>query len=242
MTTYCAAVWQELAALFYPRRCVGCGYFNRGLCHGCRRELLRLSRAPAHTQQLPLAPGLRPLSVYSLTPYTGLTARLLRALKHRDAPRLAQPLGAPVRQLLLQLVSDRLRPLPPVLVPLPSRAQSVRRRGYNHLRLLLRAAGARAEAVYTPLIAAPDRQGQVGLSAAARMHNAARLRLDPRQLDALARQVRRGREVVLFDDVCTTGASLRAAAQKLTTAGIPVSCAAVLSVAVKHAPGFQQLG
>ena len=112
-----------------------------------------------------------------------------------------------------------------VLVPVPSSPASVRARGHDHARRLTavagRAVGAPTAAV---LVQARDVQDQAGLDTAARSANLTGALRARRRLDGL--------DVVVVDDVVTTGATLADAARALTAAGARVRGAAVVATTV----------
>ena len=112
-----------------------------------------------------------------------------------------------------------------VVVPVPSRPQHVRRRGYRQVEVLLRAAGVPRYAIVRALHTAPGRTAQMGSDSAQRAANARRLRVQPR---LAARLRERGTAVLLVDDICTSGASLAAAAEALIAQGITVHAAATV--------------
>lgn len=113
-----------------------------------------------------------------------------------------------------------------LIVTVPSRPARVRERGYRHVdelvRIALRGGGGTPRAPDVPprllsraLRTSAGRTTQVGLGAVERQANAARIRVArPRQL--------RGRDVILVDDVITTGATVTAAATALSAAGARV--------------------
>ena len=163
--------------------------------------------------------------------YEGTLRSLLVAFKHAGqigfARELGQRLNAPIR-LALSLSRG---PTLPLLVTVPSRPARVRARGYRHVDVLVRAALRYASVAPTTstahaqrpwlvpraLRARRGRTAQVGLSASERQRNAALVEVTP-----AARSVLRGREVVLIDDVVTTGATVAAARGALTDAGAQV--------------------
>jgi predicted amidophosphoribosyltransferase len=155
----------------------------------------------------------------SLTGLTGLLAdRLLRALAC-----LLAALGRP---------GERFH-----LVPIPSTAAAVRKRGMDHTHVLARAVAQRTRrdgGLVLPVRRVLRTRGgvadQVGLDAVARWAN---------KFDHV--EVRRSgpaRSVpILLDDVTTTGASLAAAARALEGADTPVLGAVVVAATVRrHLP------
>lgn len=200
------------------------------------------------------ARGRASIPVYAAGPYSGPLRALLVACKHRGQTVFGRELGArlePVLRRALARTQSSVRarmpvtapaavPGPPLLVCVPSRRSRVRERGYRHVELITAAALARfwtsseTGAAAHPrlrqiraLRPLPGRTGQVGLSAAERERNAHRV-----AVRRFARSRLRGREVILIDDVITTGATVVAACEKLAAAGARVvAVAALCSVA-----------
>jgi predicted amidophosphoribosyltransferase len=223
--------------------CAGCGVPGRALCRPCERSLPSTASVAWPT---PTPPGLvRPAAGGE---YAGTLRALVLAHKEHGRLALARPLGrvlaAAVADTWLAAEPGRALPTarrrevadPPrpgrslLLVPVPSHPAVVRERGHDPvLRTALAAAAslrrAGLPARVGPLLRVTDRpQDQAGLDAEARARNlhgrfAAR---------AGAHRVRHLREVVLVDDVVTTGATLREAQRALEAAGTtPVGAAAV---------------
>jgi predicted amidophosphoribosyltransferase len=100
-----------------------------------------------------------------------------------------------------------------VLVPVPASPQAVRRRGFDHAVHLTRALGAETGNPVQQLLAATPGADQRTLGRTDRFVNRA---------DAfVARRGATDLQVVLVDDVFTTGATLDAAARVLRAAGAP---------------------
>lgn len=234
-TTAATHLLRELAldmlALLWPTQCVGCGRADRDLCAACRQELrtaAALREADPRLLQhvtLPQAPHLVALAAAS---YEGTPRELMVGFKHQGRTGFLGELAAQLRAPLAAAVAQS-RSREPLLVTVPSRPVRVRERGYRHVDLIVRRAiagppvaqASRPRFVERALRTLPGRTGQVGLSAEERIQNAARIEVAPRHTSTL-----RGREVILVDDIVTTGATMSAAAQALTVAGATV-CAVV---------------
>src|SRR4051794_11563808 len=169
-------------------------------------------------------PGLPP--TVAAGAYAGPVQPAVLAFKEHGRAELAGPLGTALAlavAVVLRGVPERSGTV--LLVPVPSSAAAVRRRGRDHVRELadaaageLRAAGM-AVGTARLLGRAPGRRvrDSAGLGALERQANlAGRFRV------ALPRAgLPPGSRLVLVDDVVTSGATLTEAARALRTAGTP---------------------
>jgi ComF family protein len=158
--------------------------------------------------------------------YGGALKRSLAAFKYDNHPELARPLGQWLGQSWLS--STAAKPSSLVAVPIPLHPSKLKQRGFNQAELL-----AEIFCNWTNLPLA--RQGlertvattpQFGLSAKDRAENlegAFDLGVDFR------RQVPRKR-VILIDDIYTTGATIRTAAEVLRRHQISVYGVAVVAI------------
>lgn len=210
----------DLLDLLCPRRCAGCGEPGRSLCAECA-DLLD-GPAVLHSPT-PRPAGLPPTT--ALSAYDGAVRSLLLAYKERGRVALARPLGDALGRAAAPFAAD-------VLVPVPSARSARRARGYDHVRLLARAAThGRTRAVVVPaLVHRRQVSDQSGLDSVTRALNLmSALFVDARLRPALA-----GRRVVLVDDLVTTGATLAEAARALRAVGVEPVGAAVVAATLRR--------
>ncbi|MGX1120183.1 putative amidophosphoribosyltransferase [Streptomyces ambofaciens] len=233
--------WADLTDLVLPAECGGCGRARAVLCSRCGTALS--GAPPRRVRPDPEPPGLP--AVHAAAPYADEVRAALLAHKERGVLALAAPLGAALAGAVRAALREAwaapggaggadaggIRARGPVLlVPVPSARTTVRTRGHDPARrIALAAAGelrrtgvpARVLAVLRQRYAVAD---QSGLDARRRLNNlAGALAVAPGGRGLL----RGGGEVVLVDDLMTTGASLAEAARAVRTA----TAAAVESMA-----------
>jgi predicted amidophosphoribosyltransferase len=224
---------RALLDLLFPACCAGCGRPGTHLCEQCTRPL----RAAARLRLPTPCPGGLPLP-HAVADYSGTTRTVLLAYKERDGLVLTRPLSCALALALDAAASAHrsLSPGPLLVVPVPSTRAAWRRRGYDPVLRLARAAQ-RGEVV-PALRHARVVTDSVGLSASARWQNlegAMVVRAD-------VRSRLRGRTVLLVDDVITTGATLAEAGRALRAAGAHVPAAAVIAATVRHGADWTQVG
>lgn len=207
--------------------CVGCARPGRMLCGPCRASL---PAVPQVRWPQPTPPGL--VTPWSLADYDGGVRAMIVGHKDRGQFTFRRVLA----DLLVASVRAAVAPYdePVVLVPVPSRPGSSRRRGYDPMGTLVRLAVGRLraesyDATAAPLLVSSRRVvDQAGLSASERASNLAGSMSCPSPgLARLARRRARGR-VVICDDVLTTGATAAEAQRALGAVGLsPVAIATV---------------
>ena len=211
-----------LLDLVLPPRCPGCGREGAPICSRCMRPLeRRLDEPPGVPVGLPveLPEGLVQLEWCAA--FTGPVRAALLALKYGGDRRVAQPLGSAAgrRWRRAGVVGD-------LLVPVPIHAERLRSRGYDQAVLLARVA---ARELGLPMV--PALRRAEATAAQYRLGRSRRAANVGHAFECLPehRAAVRGRQVVLVDDIFTTGSTLVACATALYAAG--ARCVAGLTVA-----------
>ena len=206
--------------LLFPQWCVGCGKEGELLCYSCHHSLPRITP--------PLCPRCgKPQPSGTLCPscigwqaeidgirspfrFDGVTRQAIHQLKYRNLRALAVPLA--------KLLNDYLvaNPLPgEILVPVPLHQKRLRERGYNQSSLLAKELG---KLIKLPVI------GDCLVRKRNTPPQTRTTTVDERRsnvADAFAcrNYSPKGKQVLLIDDVSTSGATLDACAAALKTAG-----------------------
>jgi predicted amidophosphoribosyltransferase len=205
-----------LLDLVLPLECGGCGAPGVRWCPVCAAALA------VHTDEpMIIAPRLDPgVPVFSLGRYAGARRAAIVAMKEHGRTDLIPSLGVAVGAGLTRLLAWGIVEAPLTVVPAPTRRSAARRRGGDPVTALAQAAPVTGAAVVTALRMRAMTRDSVGLSPGQRERNiAGRVRL--------CKSV--GGEVLLIDDVVTTGATACESVRVLHAAGAHV--AAVLAVA-----------
>jgi predicted amidophosphoribosyltransferase len=198
-----------LLDLFLDRTCAGCGQRVGRRCPLCTDQLASSAARPARVPFDGIRAGL---------PYDGLVRRLVVGLKYRGQLAAVEALVD---------VLERTVRSPPAFAPdlvtwAPTSAARRRGRGVDQAQLLARALARRLGVPCRPLLRRISGPAQTGRGRSARL-------LGP---CFVSRPLRQGVQVLVVDDVVTTGATMRAATGALRSGG----AGSVLGVAVAATP------
>lgn len=217
-------VIEHIISTIAPHECLGCGLEGSLLCAACSQQLppipercyrcLRTNPGSVTCKSCRSSSAL--YSVTPITTYDGLAKELVQKLKFERARAGATTVAA--------LLAEHLTlPTNTVITHVPTATSRVRERGYDQAALIARQLAAQTGAMYLPLLGRLGQQRQVGKTRLERHQQMQQLFV------AVKSQV--PSQILLVDDVITTGATLEACAKILKAAGAKRVSAAVFAAA-----------
>ncbi len=216
--------FEHVVALLAPPRCAACDDPVAVLATFCAACASTVERAPAGG-----GAGSDGSPAAALV-YDGAVARAIVRMKYGRRPDLARPFG----DILWTAIEPWARQLDgAVVVPVPLHPTRLAERGFNQSALIARGVARRLGAPLRPLALARirDTPQQAVLEREERLRNVVGAFRVRRSAEVA------GRKVLLVDDVCTTGATIGAAAGALREAGAGVVMAAVVARTVREGRG-----
>lgn len=200
-----------------PHSCLVCGRDGRLICEWCVADAhvelpSRCYKCKRVTTDFALCDRCKhhtPLRhVWVRTQYDGVAKQLLQAYKFERA-RVAQALIADAMQETLPYL-----PAGTVVVPTPTATSRIRQRGYDHAWLLAREIAKNRQFGLARAVTHLSQSRQVGASRDKRLTQLADSLVvtKPAQIT--------GKNVLIIDDVVTTGATLETMAKVLKAAGV----------------------
>lgn len=189
------------------------------VCLACHQQLQQqcLSQPDQFWQQ--------PLPVFAWGSYGGTLKRAIASLKYDRRPQLAQPLGDWLAQHWLNSPPATQKSL--IVVPIPIHPDKRQQRGFNQAELLAKTFCQRTGLPMNAqgLVRGRITEAQFGLSATDREQNLS----GAFQVGEVFLNRNPQKAVLLLDDIYTTGATARAAAQALRRHRISVYGMAVIA-------------
>jgi len=205
----------KVLGLFAPAICKGCGVSGTGLCDSCRLEITEEPYARcvvcsnlATTNNLCSVDAAS--SPFARAFVVGKNSGTLKTLVYDYKLKPERALA----RTLVQVLDDVLPILPSgvVVVPIPTIRTHVRQRGFGHTELVAKLFAKRRKLKYRNLLARTDNIVMHGLKKNERVKAAAQTfscKGNPSY-----------EEILLIDDIYTTGSTVTAAAKLLKESGV----------------------
>jgi competence protein ComFC len=219
LKTTTTKIYSWLINLLFPIKCLHCGVLDTMLCFDC----LSLVKKP-HT--------IADNNIVAITSYKDkYIKRALWLLKFHNRKMVADAFGVKLYEELVAQLEDRTlfeNFVDPILIPIPLSKKRLHERGYNQAELLARAlvrnSGEKIPIETNALfkVRETDRQALI-------RERSRRLGNLTRAFNADSTHVR-GKNIVLIDDITTTGATIIEARRALKKAG----ARKVLALTVAH--------
>lgn len=198
--------WNCLLDLLFPPKCPFCGHIleHPGICPACQKTLPRIEDLPIRE----LEGGLRCASPLW---YEGDVRQGLLRLKFQGARAAAGPMGTLLAESAAEAFSGEFD----TVTWVPVSRKRKRKRGFDQAELLARSACRCWDTKPVRLLSkVVDNPAQSGIhDDAARRANVLGV------YDPVDRGLIQGRRILLVDDICTTGSTLRECARVLLDAG-----------------------
>jgi len=204
--------------MLFGQRCEGCGCRARVLCIKCRMQLFAMEQPECDVAVVAVA-------------YEGIARRLILNLKYHNRLQVVKVLA----ELLAQRMYQRSRQRPhqgllsdstdfDVVTWAPTSSARVRLRGHDQSELLARRLAKEIHVPCRRLLIKVSTNVQTGASRELRLQGSV----------FSARKLGVNSHVVVVDDVITTGATLRCAADALRKAGARQVTSVAVASALRH--------
>lgn len=206
----------NLLSVIAPHNCLVCGVEGQLVCRLCAFDAFpqlpsRCYRCKALTSDYAVCDNCRTNTslkrVWIKTSYENTAKDLIHFFKFERARSATSVIVESLDEFLPYFVEQIL------VVPVPTATERIRQRGYDQAALLAKALAERRNLEYLPALARLTHTRQVGASRKQRFEQ---LQL---AFSVTKSQAIKDREILLIDDVITTGATLETLARLLKKAG-----------------------
>lgn len=217
-------MFDKLLDFIAPHYCYSCQKRGHVLCNSCRYNIVSETQNHCFDCRIPSINGVcqacatkLPFAAsYFVGERLGELEKMLDDFKFQRTYR--------VHKTLAQLLDDSLPRMPPdtLVIPIPTIAKHVRRRGYDHTDLITRAFAKRRRLKSIRPLQRTTNTVQLGATARERRRQAQTAYACPSRLQPET-------TYLLLDDIATTGATLTEAARCLRQAGAQTVVVAVVA-------------
>lgn len=207
---------ETVISLFAPHKCLVCDKEGAVVCNACM--VLELPDVPSRcyrclqaTKDFATCKSCRSRSklgrVWVRSLYQGVSSQLVLSFKYERARAAYVPIAKALAEVLPML------PLNTVVIGVPTATGRIRQRGYDHTKLIIRQFAGSMGLVWAAPVVRSGQAHQFGSSRQVR-----RKQLE-RAFRVVSPEQVKDQNILLVDDVITTGATLETLAQVLKTAG-----------------------
>lgn len=209
--------------IVFPKRCLICAAYGSHLCDDCEDHIAAKDKLRCIVCEQPTVTGATHASCLTRNTLDGLIAaglfRQLQPLIHAYKYDLLQDLADPLARIFLDAINKRA--LAPFfsefhLLPVPLHPSRLRWRGFDHTKALAGLVAENARIPFSPSVLARTRATipQTSLDKPSRRLNMRGVFscTDPSAV--------KGKNILLLDDIATTGTTLNECARVLKSAGV----------------------
>ncbi|MDR2063585.1 MAG: hypothetical protein LBQ02_02220 [Candidatus Nomurabacteria bacterium] len=217
---------ERLFDLIMPEYCVICGARGRALCDACQQEIIEESSNfclecgnfivdNCHDCRLP----------YQKSYAVGFRDETIGAIAEKFKFSKKRSLAHHIVDILVSILPDFSPDV--VIVPVPTIKKHVRVRGLDHTKKIAKKLAKAKKCQSLPLILRANDSVQVGANAKQRLEQAKKaFKINEKVLKKVLDD---GGEVVLYDDISTTGSTIKECAKLLKKSGIKHISVAILA-------------
>ena len=203
-----------VSELIFTPRCIGCGIRSSGLCSDCQESWVFRQ----------LVSHICGVTIFSEIAYSAVAGKILLAAKENGLREADEFMFAALDSSLQRFLTKNLSQ--PLLVPIPSQRSSNRRRGRNFVTDLAQRLGDRHDLQISEILIHSRKVADQSL-----LNSIERDANLSHALD-VSERFGGGREVLLVDDLVTSGSTLKEAIRALKSSGFCVVGAITACVAL----------
>ncbi len=214
-----------LVNVFFPERCLGCQEFNTWLCSHCFNQLPLITEQKCPLCDTSTTPdgatcfkcsGDKENALDGTLVASTYSDPLLRKMIHFYKYRFVSGLSLPLAQVLAQSLIHSHLPTPDIIVPVPLHKRRLRWRGFNHAEKIVTDLDLKIPHTSDTLIRVRYTPPQAHIKKRnARITSIkGAFKVDPKEVANVT-----NKNILLIDDITTTGATLNECAVALKKAG-----------------------
>lgn len=195
---------------FFPQKCIGCGKDNTLLCNDCLKRIDY--------------PGLpKDKNIFAAADYNDETAKkAIWLLKYRKIKAISEPLA----KLIYERIWNKIKIKNPIFIPIPLSKNRLKERGFNQAELIAKYLSDKTSItlITNVLYKIKDTPSQVSIK-----NREKRLDNLKGSFAVKNQELIKDKNIILIDDVCTTGATIREARKIIKEKGAKKILAAVVA-------------